>query len=223
LTHLHPNFVVKVEHREKPVSGVRVDITDKGGSIVASLVSDSNGEARFSNIPPGTYSIGGDYLQGIDVSVNEAESEDQPIDRFSLIWMSDAIVSNTLLGKIEVPTPDPKWQPPAKFKDAPRLLYLISPKVLVPLSGGAVEVWDVASTRKIDQTLTDSRGSFWLATPSSGFYRLKIIPDQNDEKFKSDAGEVLVEISQDTAENKIDLKGSDVCGFHYELTHASSN
>src|SRR5262249_35795855 len=54
-----------------PLSGIKIDLLDKDGNVVESTFTDAQGNYKFENLTPGTYSVfehqPAGYLEGMDM------------------------------------------------------------------------------------------------------------------------------------------------------------
>jgi hypothetical protein len=69
--------------REAPIAGVRVDLLDSSGDVIASTVTDSVGQYLFNNLPAGTYTVRVDTgtlpagVSPVSVYENDATADSQ--------------------------------------------------------------------------------------------------------------------------------------------------
>jgi hypothetical protein len=152
------NFRVRVEDLGSPVRGLRVGISDYGGSGNTRVVTntDKNGFALFHGVRPGSYLLSADHDAGIPDGVDLEVKLDGPTNvTVSLRWPETApILVHSLKGTIRGPDYLP-GQP------QPRL---------------SLDLLEGSSGRRLKSLQTTDSGAFNFESAVPGLYFLSLKP-----------------------------------------------
>ena len=184
--HQGPNFKVKVSFRDRPVSGVKVVLTDESPQpspgVVATADADLDGVAHFFAIRPGLYLAHIDQgllspSQEIEVQRNNGSTEEVPIE-----WPWSPAVTRSVRGWLT------SWQ-----KDSPQ-----NRLERRPFAHALVQLLDLRSGKFLASTHTASDGYYEFAVFSDGFYVVRVSEAQDPSGTAYDnAVEVAWQASRD--------------------------
>ena len=190
---LRKNFIVTVTHRDKPLPGVRVQIT--GNSDVAGHQSFSeqtgvDGTAHFANLPPGDYWINADLL-GITAAyecfhINSSASRKAKKSR-RYEWGDEAAAVRQAVGRLVDSQPGKGGNP----------LENLVHRVDVPIVKVRLELRR-PGIGTVYTTVSDANGHFTFAEVPDGTYVLHIDAGSVPGNRPFDATDLLVQLS-DTA------------------------
>ena len=150
-----PDFLLKVSFHGTPVAGHRISLR-KDREVVATARTNSQGNARFHAVPPGSYHA--DSPDGVLFPSGNLEIEVKagrtPSEKVEVEWPASSIAVRNLRGRFGV----------SEQLDSPEL----------PLRNASVELRDLRSARFIESALTDANGDFEFITKDSGLYALRL-------------------------------------------------
>lgn len=158
-----PDFTVKVWFREQPISGVKVALTnlqpdEAGRYAVATGVTDSEGGAHFSAIPPGEFIAHVEEgllaeSQALVVEPGSTRSEEVRIE-----WPSAPIVTRAVRGQIT------SWQKATPQSRSERL----------PLAHILIQLLDLRTAKLLSRTYTSADGDYEFPRLADGLYVLRV-------------------------------------------------
>ncbi|MCC9609755.1 carboxypeptidase regulatory-like domain-containing protein [Blastopirellula sp. JC732] len=84
-----------------PIEGVKIELLDAGGNVIATTTTDANGQYSFGNLLPGTYSVreytpvglidGGDHVGTVNGTTNGANSSNDLLSSIVLLSGDDGV------------------------------------------------------------------------------------------------------------------------------------
>lgn len=204
-----PTFVVKVEHDNKPLAGVAVEIKpiDTNIAKTVSTATDSEGTAYVTDLAPGDYWIKAELL-GISAASTCFHVNDKPSGRakggFDFTWGDHAPKTNRIAGTlVDVQSGQggtPLWN----------LLHGRA----VPIAGAALTATNPV-TRTSARTWSGVDGTFAFDAIPNGTYVLHVEGGRAGER-DYDETDVLIELTPKTFRNALRLTrtepGGGSCG-----------
>jgi uncharacterized surface anchored protein len=164
---------------EKGVSGVTVTLYDNLGNPVVSTVTDGNGGYLFSDVTPGTYTIGFTPLPGLLFTTGTGGTADTNDDTNPATGKTNSFVlgageekRNIDAGLIE--------QAAAKAALGDRVWYDTNNNGIqdageTGVAGVTVELYDAAGTGLLATTKTDALGNYIFNNLDAGAYTVKFV------------------------------------------------
>lgn len=166
---------------ERTLSGVRIDIFDSAGRLVATTMTDDNGMYRFENLPEGTYTVRQTQPEGFFQGGQKAgshggdDSVDDVISQIGIAFGDQLtqynfceIEPSSIAGQVFVDADDDCIPDPHEVR----------------LSNVAIELYDGAG-RLVATTRTDVAGSYQFNNLRPGEYR--VVQLQPDGFFSGNA------------------------------------
>ena len=176
------DFSIALTSAGAPVVGVLVELQrsqDTSVPIAADGPTNSNGVAYFSAVPRGSYWArvkGGLLFPGKDLNVSDDEVSG---NQFSIEWPRETLRSQVLRGKL--------------------VTSLRSTDSGSPLRKTRVQLLDLHTGQLIEQTMTESDGSYSLSTILPGVYVLRITPPIRKD-FTESSRDTAVEVDGSASE-----------------------
>lgn len=204
---LRQDFAVKVTHRDRPLSGVTVQITRNDGSSVVELFSrqtDAAGKVRLSKLPPGDYWLRVDLL-GIPagsecfhvspVSSRKAKKE------ISFEWGDEAPAAREAAGKL--------IHTQAGQGDSP--IWNITHPVHAPLGETRLSLRTPQSDASYTTT-SDKDGQFTFGEIPDGLYVLRIEASATASGKGIEPVNLLFRLSHSASQRNLFVDESDAFG-----------
>jgi hypothetical protein len=205
------DFAVKVSHADRPLPGVTVEITgpqDTSDAKKFAVMTDKDGIARVSDLPPGNYWLNAEYL-GIGAAyrcfhVNEKASR-KAKRRLTYDWGDLAPATRRIAGKLVDSQPGKEGTP------IQRLLHRID----VPIVGANLKLQN-ATTGAVYNTSSDATGTFAFDGVPPGTYVLHIDAGRVGPDREYDASDLLIALAPSAKRDALLLRrqepGGGSCG-----------
>lgn len=197
VTPVGPSFLVKLEHWGRLEKRLEVTIAMHQSHFQMVAETDENGVARFTNVPPGHYSVltphdAGTLELDAAIDVKPGGPADVSISRK---WPFNLVSVRSLKGVIR----SPEWVPGR------------------PQSSLNFEILSGLSGKQLRKFQTDERGEFDLQDTPPGVYFLDLKPSGVRTWSGSQmAGRIYVSVEPDARVDHLDLSlGWTSCGLHY--------
>jgi hypothetical protein len=214
-----PSFTVGVEHDDKPLAGVLVEITTARGDSRMTVFSEttaSDGTVHITSLAPGDYWISADLL-GINAAYHCFHVKDKPSNKarrsLTYQWGELAPATRQVRGTLIDSQPGTGGTP----------IWNIIHRVQVPITGASLTLRNPLDGTAY-RTSSDGTGSFAFDDVTSGIYVLHIEGGKAGERGY-DSTDQLLNVSPEAHRDTLlltrrDAGGGSCGGTSLELSEA---